>query len=36
VYRTVALIHAKASGRYLMQRSPVVPVAGKAGEAVGS
>ena len=26
VYRTVALIHAKACGRYLMQRSPVVLV----------
>jgi quinone-modifying oxidoreductase, subunit QmoC len=34
VYRTVALIHAKASGRYLMQRSPVVPVSGKAGGTV--
>ena len=30
VYRTVALIHAKATGRYLMQRSPVVSVAGVA------
>jgi len=32
VYRTVALIHAKASGRYLMQRSPVVSLAGVAAK----
>ena len=30
VYRTVAMIHAKASGRYLMQRPPVASVASAA------
>jgi len=33
-YRTVALIHAKASGRYLMQQAPVVAVAGAAAQGV--
>jgi quinone-modifying oxidoreductase subunit QmoC len=31
-FRTVALIHAKASGRYLMQRSPVVAVSSLVAE----